>query len=239
MRMKVRPTEKLWKRSSQECQKSPGSSDTGAMAWWCIESRFFRNTTKKEDKSYFLKVIWCSSMENGCFIKQTFLIVDVSGTRCCFWSSSFFARFIITFDPLPGMCPKWLVSQKSLRDCFLESKCESVKGSLREGPEGTLSIGNLVRIADLRSKRSAIRGASWKRQVFSAVFWSLLCVQRKRFSDFFQPSQKLIYRVTDVWLQLVALDCEARQRKDANRRKHSKPGTMDHVPMKYPGSERD
>lgn len=115
MRMKVRPTEKLWKRSSRECQKSPGSSDTGARAWWYIESRFFRNTTKKEDKSYFLKVIWCLSMENGCFIKQTFLIVDVSGIMCCFWSSCFFARFIITFDPLPGMCPKWLVSQKSLQ----------------------------------------------------------------------------------------------------------------------------
>ena len=132
----------------------------------------------------------------------------------------------------------WCLKNR-FRDCFLESKCESVKRSLREGPEGTLSIGNLVRIADLRSKRSAIRGASWKRLVFSAVFWSLLCVQRKRFSDFFQPSQELIYRVTDVWLQLVAFDCEARQRKDANRRKHSKPGTMDHVPMKYPGSERD
>ena len=28
---------------------------------------------------------------------------------------------------------------------------------------------------------------------------------------------------------------QARQRKETNRRKHSKPGTMDHVPMKHPG----
>ena len=72
-------------------------------------------------------------------------------------------------------------------------KCQS---KLKERARRHLSIGNLVRIADLRSKRSAIRGASWKRLAFFQLFFDRLYGQRKRSSDFFQSSQELVYRVT-------------------------------------------
>ncbi len=118
----------------------------------------------------------------------------------CFWSSCFLSvlsPLMIRFQACAqnGWCLKIASEFVEAQRMLFGIKMRKCQSKLKERARRHLSIGNLVRVADLRSKRSAIRGASWKRLAFfSAVFWSL--VQRKRSSDFFQSSQELVYRVT-------------------------------------------